>query len=101
MHVHVRVCVEYTLDVLHIYVRACKRERERELFGGKFIEFAMGRENEKPNLSITQHRELLGLLQKPCTPLAEGHLPVHRILDPLHLNLTTSHPDPIDFPAQN
>ena len=65
-------------------------ENERP-FGGKFIELSMGGENEKPNFSVAQHRKLLSLLQKPCTPLAEGNLPVHRILNSLHLNLSPSH----------
>lgn len=67
-------------------------------FGSKLIELAMGREDEKSNLSITEHRELLSLLEQPRTPLAEGHLPVHRVLDPLHLSLSASHLDHQNFP---
>jgi hypothetical protein len=51
----------------------------------------MGGENDYSNFSLTQHRELLSLLKKPCSALAEGNLPVHRVLNPLQLNLSTSH----------
>lgn len=51
----------------------------------------MGRENEKPNFSIAEDGELLGLLEQAGPPLAEGHLPVHRVLYPPHLNLSTGH----------
>lgn len=51
----------------------------------------MGWENEKSNFGITKHRELLCLLQEPSSALAEGDLPVNWVLDPPHLNLSSSH----------
>jgi hypothetical protein len=51
----------------------------------------MGGENENSNFSITQHRELLSLLKETRSALAEGNLPVYRVLNTFHLNLSTSH----------
>ena len=51
----------------------------------------MGGENENTDLGVAEHRELFGLLEEPRSALAEGDLPVDRVLNPPHLNLPTSH----------
>lgn len=75
--------------------RKIKQKKKIELpyipLSGEFIELSVGGENENSNFSVAKHGQLLGLLQKPCAALAERHLPVHRVLDPLHLNLSASH----------
>lgn len=75
--------------------RACVREeraRERDIpVGGQFIEFSVVGENENTDIGITENGELLGLLKEPSSALTKGNLPVHRILNSLHLNLSTSH----------
>ena len=69
-----------------------EKKRKREIpFCGQFIELPMGGENDKANFSIAQHRELLSLLQKACSALAEGNLSVHRVLNSLQLNPSSSH----------
>lgn len=78
--------------MLAVWWYVCERKRKRKRpFGGEFIELSLRGENDKANFSITQHRELLSLLQKPCSPLAEGNLPMHRVLNSPQLNLSTSH----------
>lgn len=58
---------------------------------GKLIELSMGGENDETDFSITQHRKLLRLFEKPRTALAKGHLPMHRVLNSPHLYLSSSH----------
>lgn len=60
-------------------------------FCGKFIGFSMRGENQNPNISIAEDGELLCLLEETGSALAEGDLSVHRVLDPLHLNLSSGH----------
>lgn len=48
-------------------------------------------EDYDSDLSITQHRQLLRLLQQTGPAFAEGDLPVDGVLDPLHLHLATHH----------
>ena len=57
-------------------------------------QLASAGEDDESDLSITQHRELIGLLHQPSSSLRECHLPSRRVLDPLDLNLSASHLKP-------
>lgn len=54
-------------------------------------EFPITGEDDESDLSITQHRELMSLLQQPTASLRERDLPIGGVLDPLYLNLSTPH----------
>lgn len=62
-----------------------------EGFGAPFPHLPGAGEDDNPNLSITKHRKLLCLLQEATSSFGEGHLPCGGVLDPLYLNLSTSH----------
>ncbi|RWW62664.1 hypothetical protein BHE74_00030214 [Ensete ventricosum] len=49
-------------------------------------------EDDDPHLCITEDRKFIGLLEQPSPPLGEGHLAVRRVLDPLDLYFSTTHP---------
>lgn len=51
-------------------------------------------EDDETNLSITKHRKLMSLLQKPSSSLREGDLPGGRILNPLDCYLSAPHNNP-------
>lgn len=55
-------------------------------------------EDNQSDLSITEHRDLVGFLQQPTSPFWECYLPVDLVLDPLHLYLTPSHLISFYFP---
>lgn len=52
---------------------------------------ATAREDDDPKLGIAKHGELMGLLQEPSPALREGDLPVGGVLNPLDLDLASSH----------
>lgn len=58
---------------------------------GKLINLSRGREDEKSNFSIAEDRQLESLLQKPISPLGEGHLPVCWVLYSLQLHFSSPH----------
>jgi hypothetical protein len=87
VYIYIYIYIYYKKLIIYIY----DPSRLYRPFGGEFVELSMGGENDNSNFCITEHGELLGLLKKPCSALAEGNLPVHRVLNPLQLNLSTSH----------
>jgi hypothetical protein len=56
-----------------------------------FEELATGGEDDDADVRVAEHGKLVRLLQQPTATLAEGHLPVHLVLDPLHHHLPTPH----------
>jgi len=48
-------------------------------------------EDDDPDLCITEHRKLLCLLDEATSSFGKGYLPCGGVLDPLYLNLSTSH----------
>jgi hypothetical protein len=58
---------------------------------GVLVETAAAGEDDERDLGLAEHRELVRLLQEAVAALAEGHLPVRRVLDALDLNPPSSH----------
>lgn len=56
------------------------------------VETAAAGEDDESNFSITEHRQLISFLQQPVSSLAEGHLPIGCVLNPLYLNFSSPHP---------
>jgi len=54
---------------------------------GVLIEAAAAGEDDERDLGVAEHRELVRLLEEAVAALAEGHLPVRRVLDALDLSL--------------
>lgn len=48
-------------------------------------------EDDCLHLNVTQHRQLVRLLEQPTAALGEGDLPIYLVLDPLQLHLPPSH----------
>lgn len=57
----------------------------------ELMEFSSIREHDKRNFSITKNSELLCFLENSISSLGVGDLPVSRILNPLDLDLSTTH----------
>ena len=55
------------------------------------IHFSITGEDDKADLGITQHRELMSLLEKPGSAFCKGHLPCGFVLYPRDGNLPPSH----------
>ena len=55
------------------------------------VDFISGGLHDEGDLSITQNRELLSLLEDPISSLRIRHLPVRLVLNQLDLNLPTTH----------
>ena len=58
---------------------------------GILIESASGGEDDEGHLSVTEHRQFIGFLEKTIAALTEGHLPIGRVLYPLDLDLPPPH----------
>lgn len=56
-----------------------------------FVEAAACGEDYESNLSVTKHRQFVGLLQQSIAALAEGDLSIRGVLDPLNLDFASSH----------
>jgi len=54
---------------------------------GVFVEAAAAGEDDERDLGVAEHRELVRLLEEAVAALAEGDLPVRRVLDALDLDL--------------
>lgn len=48
-------------------------------------------EDDDADVGVAEDGELPGLLEQPGAALAEGHLPVHRVLDAPQLDLAPRH----------
>ena len=48
-------------------------------------------EDDERHLGVAEHGELVRLLQEAVAALAEGHLPVRRVLDALDLDPPSPH----------
>ncbi|KAK8698684.1 hypothetical protein V6N13_114793 [Hibiscus sabdariffa] len=59
--------------------------------GAVLAHLAGAGEDDEANLSIAEHREVVGLLQKASSALGKGDLPSRLVLDPLDGYLSTSH----------
>ena len=57
----------------------------------ELIKLAMVGEDDESNLSITEDRELIGLLEKPISPLCKSHLPIYFVLYPLQHHSPSPH----------
>ena len=57
----------------------------------KLVNLAGFGENDEGDFGIAEHGELLSFLKESSSPLAEGHLPMHAILDLLDLYFTMPH----------
>jgi hypothetical protein len=55
---------------------------------GVLVEAAAAGEDDERDLGVAEHRELVRLLEQAVAALAEGDLPVRRVLDALDLDLT-------------
>lgn len=55
------------------------------------MEFSSVREHDKRNLSITKNSEFLCFLENAISSLGVGDLPVSSVLNPLDLDLSTTH----------
>jgi hypothetical protein len=55
------------------------------------VELVTAREHDEGDLSITEDGELLSFLDKTIPPFGVGDLPVRLVLDPLDLDLPTTH----------
>lgn len=60
-------------------------------FTAEFGQFSSAWEDDEAYFSITQHRELTSLLQKPSSAFRKSDLPVCSALDPRNLYLSPSH----------
>ena len=58
---------------------------------GVLKEFAFSREDNKSNISVTQHRDLMGFLQQTCSSLGKCHLSANLVLNPLQLHPSSTH----------
>ena len=63
----------------------------RDIRADKLVEFSSAGEHDQGNLSITENSDLLGFLENTISSLGIGHLPVSSVLNPLDLDLTTTH----------
>lgn len=64
------------------------------LRGGAVVgDLAGAGEDEDGDLGVAEDADLPGLLDDPIPPLREGHLPIRRVLDPLDLDLPSTHLD--------
>lgn len=59
--------------------------------GGEVVELAVCGEDDDADVGVAEDGELPGLLEQPGAALAEGHLPVHRVLDAPQLHLAPRH----------
>lgn len=59
--------------------------------GGEVVELAVRGEDDDADVGVAEDGELPGFLEQPGTALAEGHLPVHRVLDAPQLHLASRH----------
>ena len=64
----------------------------RDIRADELVEFSSAGEHDQGNLSITENSELLGFLENTISSLGIGHLPVSSVLNPLDLDLPTTHP---------
>lgn len=55
------------------------------------MDLSSARTHDNGNLSITENGEFLSFLEKPISPLRESDLPVCCVLNPLDLDLSSSH----------
>lgn len=62
---------------------------------GVLVEAAAAGEDDERDLGVAEHRELVRLLEQAVAALAEGHLPVRRVLDALDLDLASPLPLPV------
>jgi len=62
--------------------------------GGEVVELAVRGEDDDADVGVAEDGELPGLLEQPGAALAEGHLPVHRVLDAPQLHLAPRHGRP-------
>ncbi|KOM36624.1 hypothetical protein LR48_Vigan03g000500 [Vigna angularis] len=65
--------------------------RKGPAFGGILKKLAFGREHNQSDLSITEHRDFVGFLEKSRSPFGKGDLLACFVLDPFELNPTPSH----------
>lgn len=70
-----------------------KLERESIRCGGAciLVELVVAREHDERDLSITKDGELLSFLDNTIPSFGVGDLPVRLVLDPLDLDLSTTH----------
>jgi hypothetical protein len=59
--------------------------------GGEVVELAVRGEDDDADVGVAEDGELPGLFEQPGAALAEGHLPVHRVLDAPQLHLAPRH----------
>lgn len=57
----------------------------------ELIQLATVGEDNKGNLSITEDREFISLLEQTIPPLCKCHLTVYLVLNPLQLHLSPTH----------
>lgn len=57
----------------------------------ELIELATVGEDNEGNLSITEDREFISLLEQTIPPLCKCHLTVYLVLNPLQLHLSPTH----------
>jgi len=73
--------------------RKADRDRESVRCGGAciLVELVVAREHDERDLSIAKDGELLSFLDNTIPSFGIGHLPVRLVLDPLDLDLSTTH----------
>ena len=54
---------------------------------GELVELPLGGEDDERDLGVAEHGELVRLFEEAVAALAEGDLPVGRVLDALDLDL--------------
>ena len=59
---------------------------------GVLVEPPVGGEDDERDLGVTEHGDLVRLLQQPVPALGEGHLAVDLVLDPPQLHRPAPHP---------
>ena len=64
---------------------------EHRLVVGVLVEASSAGEDEERDFSVSEHGEFVGLLEQPVHSLAEGHLSIRCVLDPLYLYLPSPH----------
>lgn len=65
------------------------------------MEFSSTREHDERHLGIAKDSELLSFLKDPVSSFGVGDLPVGVVLNPLDLNLSTTHFDLLRFSSSS
>ena len=89
------ICKVSTFFNVYIFVMMLKlynkeSERNKILNTSKFIEFAIARENDKGNFSITENKQFISFLEQTISSFRESYLPIYFVLYYLQFNSSSS-----------